>query len=79
MSTATITHEQRANTAFQRVMDSAPMGLLISAAVGLAIVGVFQYIFYLGILPGCWSPTLRGLLSGAIAAFSNSPGHCPVC
>jgi len=74
MSTAAITTEQRANTAFQRVMESAPMGLLISAAVGLAIVGVFQYIFYLGILPAGWSPALRAVLSGAIAAFFEALG-----
>lgn len=45
------------------------MGLLLSAALGLAIVGVFQYIFYLDALPFLWQPPLRHGISVAIAAF----------
>lgn len=75
MSTAaTPSAEQRANTAFYRVMETAPMGLLVSAALGLLIVGVFQYIFYLGVLPAGWSDTLRAILSGALAAFFEGLG-----
>ncbi len=55
-------------------MEAAPLGLLLSAAIGLAIVGVFQYIFYLGILPSAWqSPLLHGL-SAAIAIFFEALG-----
>ena len=66
--------EHRANTAFHRVMETAPMGLLLSAALGLAIVGVFQYIFYLGVLPSGWSPLLRAIISGSLAAFFEALG-----
>lgn len=68
------TAEQRANTAFHRVMETAPMGLLLSAALGLLIVGVFQYIFYLGVLPAGWTPTLRATLSTGLAAFFEGLG-----
>lgn len=75
MTTATqYTAEHRANTAFHRVMETAPMGLLVSAALGLAIVGVFQYIFYLGVLPSGWSPLLRAIISGSLAAFFEALG-----
>lgn len=73
-STATTSSEQRANTAFFRVMETAPMGLLVSAALGLAIVGVFQYIFYLGVLPTGWSGILRATLSTGLAAFFEGLG-----
>ncbi len=66
--------EARANSAFFRVMETAPLGLLISAALGLAIVGVFQYIFYLLILPGGWSAMLRAILSGSLAVFFEALG-----
>lgn len=66
--------EARANTAFARVMDSAPMGLLLSAALGLAIVGVFQYIFYLDVLPVGWQSMFRHIISGAIALFFEALG-----
>lgn len=69
MSTASTSSEQRANTNFYRIMETAPMGLLVSAALGLAIVGVLQYIFYLGVLPTGWSAILRGVISGGLAAF----------
>lgn len=73
-TTATTSSEHRANTAFHRVMETAPMGLLISAALGLIIVGVFQYIFYLGVLPTGWSGTLRATLSTGLAAFFEGLG-----
>lgn len=66
--------EHRANTAFHRVMETAPMGLLVSAALGLAIVGVFQYIFYLVVLPTGWSALLRATISGGLAAFFEALG-----
>lgn len=66
--------DDQANSIFARVMRSAPMGLLVSAALGLAIVGVFQYIFYLDVLPGGWQPTLRHILSASIAAFFEALG-----
>lgn len=66
--------EKRANAIFFNVMETAPLGLLISAALGLAIVGVFQYIFYLGVLPAGWSVLLRSLLSTALAAFFEGLG-----
>jgi len=71
----TVSHaEERATTAFRRVMDTAPMGLLICAALGLLIVGVFQYIFYIGVLPTGWCHALRAALSGALAAFFEGLG-----
>ena len=72
MSTATA--EQRTNTAFFRIMETAPIGLLISAALGLAIVGVFQYIFYLIILPDGWSTLLSAILAGSLATFFEALG-----
>ena len=75
MSTATTSSaESRANTAFFRVMETAPLGLLISAALGLTIVGIFQYIFYLGVLPTGWSGALRATLSTGLAAFFEGLG-----
>lgn len=75
MSTAThATSEHRANSAFHAVMETAPMGLLVSAALGLLIVGVFQYIFYLGVLPSGWTPGLRAILSTGLAAFFEGLG-----
>ena len=76
MSAATniISHEERANSAFYRVMESAPMGLLISAALGLAIVGVFQYLFYLDVLPYGWNTPLRCAIASATAAFFEALG-----
>jgi len=73
-STALPTAEQRANTAFHSVMETAPMGLLISAALGLGIVGVFQYIFYLDVLPAGWQPLLRHGIAIAIAVFFEALG-----
>lgn len=66
--------DRRANTAFHAVMETAPMGLLISAALGLIIVGIFQYIFYLGVLPAGWSVILRSTLSTGLAAFFEGLG-----
>lgn len=66
--------EKRANAIFFNVMETAPLGLLISAALGLTIVGVFQYIFYLGVLPAGWSVLLRSMLSTALAAFFEGLG-----
>lgn len=68
------TAEQRTNTFFFRVMESAPPGLLISAAIGLCIVGVFQYIFYLHVLPAHWHTYLLHTLSVAIALFFEALG-----
>ncbi len=65
---------EAATTAFRRVMETAPMGLLVSAALGLLIVGVFQYIFYLDVLPAGWSDTLRATLSTGLAAFFEGLG-----
>lgn len=66
--------EHRANTAFFRIMETAPLGLLISAALGLALVGVFQYIFYLDVLPAGWAWFLRATLSTGLAAFFEGLG-----
>lgn len=66
--------EDRANSAFFKVMESAPMGLLISAALGLAIVGVFQFIFYFQVIPADWSATLRSVLSASLAVFFEGLG-----
>ncbi len=72
--TRQVSSEERANTAFFKVMESAPMGLLISAALGLAIVGVFQFIFYFQVIPADWSATLRSVLSAALAIFFEGLG-----
>lgn len=45
------------------------MGLLIGAALGLLIAGVFQFIFYLTILPPTWSIVLRTSLATGLAVF----------
>lgn len=45
------------------------MGLLIGAALGLLIAGVFQFIFYLNILPATWSVLLRTCLATGLAVF----------
>lgn len=66
--------DDHANSIFARVMRSAPMGLLVSAALGLAIVGVFQYIFYLDVLPAGWQSPLRHILSASIALFFEALG-----
>jgi hypothetical protein len=61
--------EERTNSMFFKVMETTPMGLLIGAALGLVIAGVFQYIFYLSILPSSWSLLLRTALSTGLALF----------
>jgi len=61
--------EDRANSAFFKVMQSAPMGLLISAALGFALVGIFQFLFYLDVLPSRWQPALLWVLSIGLSAF----------
>lgn len=66
---ATPTTEERTNSLFFRVMETTPMGLLIGAALGLIIAGVFQFIFYLSILPPTWSVLLRTSISGSLAVF----------
>lgn len=66
--------EERATGAFFKVMESAPMGLLISAALGLAIVGVFQFIFYFQVIPNDWPSTLRSVLSVSLALFFEGLG-----
>lgn len=68
-ATATPTTEERTNTLFFRVMETTPMGLLIGAALGLIIAGVFQFIFYLSILPPTWPMLLRTSISGSLAVF----------
>ena len=74
-TSAAVSHaEERATSTFQRVMESAPMGLLISAALGLAIVGVFQYLFYLDVLPSGWNAPLRCAIASATAAFFEALG-----
>lgn len=70
-STAT---EHRANTAFYKVMQSAPMGLLVCAALGLAIVGVFQFIFYFNVFPEAWSALLTTGISASLAIFFECLG-----
>ena len=72
MSTAT--DEQRTNTLFYRVMESAPLWLLIFAALGLAIAGVFQFLFYLHILPTAWPSALTSCISAALALFFEGLG-----
>ena len=66
--------EDRANGAFYKVMESAPMGLLVMAALGLAIAGVFQFIFYFQVIPADWSATLRSVMAGALAVFFEGLG-----
>ena len=68
------TAEERANTAFFRVMESAPIGLLICAALGLAIVGVFQFLFYFEILPANWPFGLSAPISASLALFFEGLG-----
>ena len=68
------TTEDRAHNLFNRVMESAPMGLLVCAALGLSIVGVFQFIFYFSVLPGGWNFTLITVLSAALACFFEALG-----
>ena len=63
------TAEQKTNTLFFGIMETTPMGLLIGAALGLLIAGVFQFIFYLTILPPTWSLLLRTCLAGGLAVF----------
>ena len=69
MNSATSTSEQRTNTLFFSIMETTPMGLLLGAALGLLIAGVFQFIFYLTILPDTWSVLLRTILSTGLAVF----------
>jgi len=66
---AQLNAEDRANSAFFKVMQSAPMGLLISAALGFALVGIFQFLFYLDVLPNRWQPALLWVLSIGLSAF----------
>lgn len=68
------TTEERAHTLFNRVMESAPMGLLVCAALGLTIVGVFQFIYYFSVLPGGWNFTLITAISTALATFFEALG-----
>lgn len=68
------TTEERAHAAFHRVMESAPMGLLICAALGLAIIGGFQYLFYFFILPASWGFTLTAAFSASVAVFFEALG-----
>ena len=79
MHTATATShqpttEERAHAAFYRVMDAAPMGLLVCAALGLAIVGGFQYLFYFYILPASWGFALTAAFSASVAVFFEALG-----
>lgn len=67
-------NETRANSAFFAVMETAPLGLLISAALGLAIVGVFQFIFYLMVIPSDWPAALSTTLSVCLALFFEGLG-----
>lgn len=71
--TASLSHrtnsEERTNSLFFSIMETTPMGLLIGAALGLVIAGVFQFIFYLSILPPTWSVLLRISLSAGLAIF----------
>ncbi len=66
--------EERAHAAFHRVMESAPMGLLVCAALGLAIIGGFQYLFYFYILPASWGFTLTAAFSASVAVFFEALG-----
>jgi hypothetical protein len=61
--------QDRANSFFAQVMSTAPTGLLISAALGLAIAGVFQFMFYSFILPEWWGASLRTTISVGLAVF----------
>lgn len=74
VSTVSTATEHKANTAFFKVMQSAPMGLLVCAALGLAIVGVFQFIFYFLVLPADWNMILLGGLSASLAIFFEGLG-----
>lgn len=65
----TTSAEEKTNSLFFRIMETTPMGLLIGAALGLIIAGVFQFIFYLSILPPTWSILLRTSLSVSLAVF----------
>jgi hypothetical protein len=74
MQNNTATTEQRANTAFSNIMDSAPMGLLVTAALGLLLAGVFQFLFYFTVLPERWNSILLISLSAGLAAFFEGLG-----
>lgn len=74
MQVYTATTEQRANTAFSKVMESAPMGLLVTAALGLLLAGVFQFLFYFTVLPERWNSILLISLSAGLAAFFEGLG-----
>lgn len=74
ISVTKTTTEERAHAAFHRVMESAPMGLLICAALGLAIIGGFQYLFYFYILPASWGFTLTAAFSASVAVFFEALG-----
>jgi len=74
MTRLATTSEERANSAFFKVMESAPMGLLVMAALGLAIAGVFQFIFYFQVIPSDWPALLRSVISSALAIFFEGLG-----
>ena len=68
------TTEDRAHAVFHSVMESAPMGLLLCAALGLAIIGGFQFLFYFYILPAAWGFPLTATFSASIAIFFEGLG-----
>lgn len=73
-NTTAINTPERAITLFARVMGSAPTGLLLCAALGLALVGVFQFKYYEAALPDFLGEWLIILLSFGISIFVESLG-----